>query len=166
MDWLNIRKSITGIVDKYKFVILIVALGIFFMMLPGETDPEIQPATQEITQTKASIEEELTQILSQIQGVGKVRVMITEMTGPETIYQVDEDRTEGEGSLSVRRETVIFSGNGTESGLVRTVTPATYLGAIIVCQGASSPSVRLAVSGAVSAVTGISTDRISVLEMK
>jgi len=36
----------------------------------------------------------------------------------------------------------------------------------VVCQGADDPAVRLAVSQAVSSVTGISTDRISVLKMK
>ena len=112
------------------------------------------------------MEEKLEQILSQIRGVGKVQVLITEQTGSETIYQVDEDRSEGDGSLRTKKETVIVSGGGSQSGLVQTVTPPTYLGAIIVCQGAGSPEVRLAVSNAVSAVTGISMDRISVLEMK
>lgn len=166
MDWVTQRKNLSAAFSKYKYVLLIVALGIFFMILPGGEDSEPVTATLPVAESEASITEQLCEILGQIQGVGKVKVLITEQTGAETVYQVDEDRTEGSDSLSVRTETVILSGDGEETGLIQTVTPPTYLGAIIVCQGADSPSVRLAVANAVSAVTGISTDRISVLKMK
>lgn len=166
MDWLKMRKTYSEFFDKYKYVLLIIGLGMFLMMLPSkkEDKPEAGPANT--VQSYDSLEEKLERILGQIRDVGKVQVMLTEQSGPETIYQVDEDRTEGEGSLRVKTETVILSGSGTHSALVQTVTPPTYLGAIIVCQGAGSPTVKLAVANAVSAVTGISMDRISVLEMK
>lgn len=166
MDWVTQRKNLSAAFSKYKYVLLIVALGIFFMILPDGEDSEQVTATLPVAESEASITEQLCEILGQIQGVGKVKVLITEQTGAETVYQVDEDRTEGSDSSSVRTETVILSGDGEETGLIQTVTPPTYLGAIIVCQGADSPSVRLAVANAVSAVTGISTDRISVLKMK
>lgn len=166
MDWVTLRKNASEVFAKYKFVVLIIALGVVFMMLPAGDSDESVTSTVPTAVEERSITEELCTILGQIQGVGKVSVMITEQTGAETVYQIDEDRTEGSDTLSIRRETVILSGNGTESGLIQTVTPPTYLGAIIVCQGADSPTVRLAVINAVSAVTGISTDRISVLKMK
>ena len=40
------------------------------------------------------------------------------------------------------------------------------VGAIIVCQGGDSPTVRLNIVEAVSNVTGIGSDRITVLKMK
>jgi len=49
---------------------------------------------------------------------------------------------------------------------VQQVNPPTYLGAVIVCQGADSASVRLAIVSAVGSVTGLSTDKITVLKMK
>lgn len=166
MDWMKIRNRISQHFDRYKYVLLIIGVGILLMLVPTQSDK--QPEAEQTVQANAGVqvEEKLEQILSQIRGVGKVQVLITEQTGSETIYQVDEDRSEGDGSLRTKKETVIVSGGGTQSGLVQTVTPPTYLGAIIVCQGAGSPEVRLAVSNAVSAVTGISMDRISVLEMK
>lgn len=166
MDWMKIRNRISQHFDRYKYVLLIIGVGVLLMLVPTQSDK--QPEAEQTVQANAGVqvEEKLEQILSQIRGVGKVHVLITEQTGSETIYQVDEDRSEGDGSLRTKKETVIVSGGGTQSGLVQTVTPPTYLGAIIVCQGAGSPEVRLAVSNAVSAVTGISMDRISVLEMK
>lgn len=166
MDWLNQGKNIHTAIQKYKYVILVVVLGIVFMTIPDSQRQSNTEPTPEYTESKPTITEELTAILSQIEGVGKVRVMITEESGEQTIYQTDEDRTEGESTDSIRKETVIISGSGSESGLIQTVTPPVYLGAIIVCQGADQSQVRLAVINAVSAVTGISSDRISVLKMK
>ena len=51
--------------------------------------------------------------------------------------------------------------------LVREVIePALLRGAIVVCQGAENPKVALSVVQAVAAVTGLSTNRITVLKMK
>ena len=166
MDWLKLRSQISERLNQYKYVVLVVALGIFLMVLPSQSEPEQEVPATVAVQTRDTTEEKLEQILGQIRDVGKVTVMLTEQTGSETVYQVDEDRDEGEGSLSIRKETVVLSSDGVQSGLVQTVSPPTYLGAIVVCQGAGSPSVKLAVANAVSAVTGISVDRISVLEMK
>ena len=166
MDWMKIRSRISQQVSQYKYVLLIIGVGILLMLLPTQSETKQESDLTGQAKTDASVEVKLEQILSQIRGVGKVRVLITEQTGSETVYQVDEDRTEGDGSLRLKKETVIVSGGGIQSGLIQTVTPPTYLGAIIVCQGAGSPEVRLAVTNAVSAVTGIGMDRISVLEMK
>ena len=166
MDWMKIRSRISQQLGQYKYVLLIIGAGILLMLLPTQSETKQEPDLTVQTKTDAPVEEKLEQILCQIRGVGKVQVLITEQTGSVTVYQVDEDRTEGDGSLRAKKETVIVSGGGVQSGLVQTVTPPTYLGAIVVCQGAGSPEVRLAVVNAVSAVTGISMDRISVLEMK
>lgn len=166
MDWMKIRSRISQQLGQYKYVLLIIGAGILLMLLPTQSETKQETDLTVQTKTDAPVEERLEQILCQIRGVGKVQVLITEQTGSETVYQVDEDRTEGDGSLRTKKETVIVSGGGVQSGLIQTVTPPTYLGAIVVCQGAGSPEVRLAVANAVSAVTGIGMDRISVLEMK
>ena len=111
--------------------------------------------------------EALEEILAQISGVGKVRVLLTEAAGAETVYQTDEDRSTSSDSQSLRTETVIITDSDREAhGLVRSVTPPVYLGAIIVCQGGDNPTIRLSIVEAVSNVTGISSDRITVLKMK
>lgn len=166
MDWVKTRTRLTDYFGRYKYVMLIVLIGLFLMLLPSQSGQEPKTVTPAAVSDQETTEERLEKILGQIRGVGKVQVLLTEQVGSETVYQVDEDRTEGDGNLSIKRETVIISGGGVQSGLVQTVTPPVYLGAIIVCQGAESPAVRLAVANAVSAVTGIGMDRISVLEMK
>jgi len=167
MDWIDIGGKAKGLIGKYKYVLLILCVGIILMSLPNSADTTSQneiPVSQEKSPTRA---EELEAILGQISGVGKVKVLLTEAAGAETVYQTDEDRSDSGDSKSIRVETVIITdSNREEQGLIRTVTPPVYLGAIIVCQGGDRPAVKLAVVQAVSSVTGISSERISVLKMK
>jgi len=167
MDRVEVQRKFQSWFKQYRYGILVVAIGIFLMMLPSKSEPvEHKETTLPEAPAALSVSEELSQILSQIQGVGKVQVMITEATGAETIYQTDLDRTQSTDSTTHREDTVVISNHDSDAGLIKTVTPPTYLGAIVVCQGGGDPAVRLAVSQAVSAVTGISTDRITVLKMK
>lgn len=153
------------LLGKYKFVLLILALGMLFMAAPQKQQEEPQPVAAVPQPTTTA--QELEEILSKIDGVGKTKVMLTEAAGSETVYQTNEDRAVTSGNESIRLETVIITNSDREEqGLVRTITPPVYLGAIIVCQGADNASVRLAVTQAVSAVTGMGTDRITVLKMK
>ena len=166
MDRLAFRKKVSAFLDKYKYVLLVIVLGLALMLWPTrKVDvPIVQPSAQPVQQL--SITEELSTILAQIRGVGRVRVMLTEQSGSRTHYQTDTSGTQDVDSTTHDSRTVLISSGGAESGLITSVSPPVYLGAIVVCQGADDPAVRLAVSQAVSSVTGITTDRISVLKMK
>ena len=61
---------------------------------------------------------------------------------------------------------MITGQNKQETGLVRQVIPPTYMGVVVVCEGADNPSLKLAIVDAVSKATGLGADRISVLKMK
>lgn len=166
MDWINSHLKPKELFEKYKFVLLILCIGILLMTLPDyKSEPVSHPAS-EITAAPEDMVSQLTEILGQIQGVGKVRVMITESAAAETVYQTDVDRSEDADSSTCRVETVIISRDGSEQGLIRSVTPPIYLGAVIVCQGGGDPRVQLAVTQAVASVTGLGTDHITVLKMK
>ena len=92
--------------------------------------------------------------------------MLTVQEGEEVLYQADENFSGNGDSADKRTDTVILSDTDrAESGLVRQVNPPVYRGAIIVCQGADDPAVRLAITEAVSKITGIGANCISVLRM-
>jgi len=160
-------EEIARIWVKYKYAIIILVVGILLMLLPdaGSGDKDVN-VSESLPLKTQSVSEELTGILEQIKGVGKVRLMLTVAGGEETIYQYDEDRTLGE-SGTIRAETVIITdASRNESGLIRQVLPENYRGAVVVCEGGDQPSVRLSVVQAVSGVTGLSSDKITVLKMK
>ena len=160
MDWIAIGQKAGKYFGKYKYVLLVLAVGVFLMTFPQiEGDSEVLP---EVTiREEKTLEQKLGSILSRIEGVGDVQVLLTEARGMESIYQTD-----GVSGSDGRRETVIITDDSrSESGLVRQVISPVYQGAIVVCQGGGNASVRLAVMEAVAHVTGISTSRITVLKM-
>ncbi len=155
-------KKILAFLGKYKFAILILALGLLLMAIPGRTESTV---TVQETQPEPEkdIAQELSRILSQIQGAGKVEVLLTLEAGEETLYQYDENLSD---SAQNRDTVTVTDGQRGQTGLVRQVLPATYRGAVVVCQGADDPRIRLAIVEAVSMATGLGADRISVLKMK
>lgn len=166
MDRRDIKERITAWVGKYKYVLLVVLVGIFLMVLPEGSGETSTPLPREQTDQPTSIAAELEEILSQIRGVGKVKVMITEASAAQTVYQTDTETTASGENTSSRVETVVIGSGSSREGLISTVTPPVYLGVVVVCQGGDQPNVKLAVVQAVAAVTGVGTDHISVLKMK
>lgn len=167
MDQLNFREKIMSFIGQYRYVILVVLIGLVLMMIPDRNETAMDSGTEVIVPETVSTQEMLEDILSQIEGVGKVRVLLTILEGERTFYEYDEDTSDTENSGSVRRDTVIISDeNRAEQGLIQQVIPPTYLGAIVVCQGGDKPSIQLAIVEAVSNTTGLSADRITVLKMK
>ncbi len=168
MDWISAKDKILEFLKKYKYAVLILVLGLVLMTLPERSvreQPSQEPTAQ--PETQPTTEDRLAEVLSQIQGVGKVQVLLTLSQGEETLYQTNNETVSSAESGTVRVETVIVSNaDRGESGLIRQVNPPTYLGALIVCQGGDRPAVQLAVVDAVSKVTGLGSDQISVLKMK
>lgn len=164
MELKDLKTKITKGIKQYKYAVLILILGLALMLIPGKMFS--QPAQQTQMEEKTEIRDPsamLEEILSQIQGAGKVRVLLSEAAGTRTVYQTDSDIS-GDSS---RLDTVIVTdGDRAQNGLIQQVVPATYLGAIIVCEGGDRAEVRLAIAEAVSRYTGLGIDRISVLKMK
>ena len=167
MDRVAIGKKILEIGRKYRYALLVLLIGLGLMLLPGqekETNTSNYQSTQEVK--SEDISQQLEEILSQIQGAGKVQVMLTVAEGEKIMYQTDEDLASGDSGTS-RWDTVIITGaDRGQSGLIEQVIPPVYRGAIIVCQGAQNASVRLAIVEAVSNITGLGADKISVVKMK
>lgn len=166
MDRVVLFEKAKDAVKKYRYVLLVLLAGLILMWLPVKTPAE--PA-ENITETKSipDLQSQLQEILSQIQGAGRVRVLLTEDSGEEILYQSDEQTNISEGGSDIRVETVLVTDTDrAQQGLVRRVEAPSYRGAVVVCQGADSPAVRLAVVEAVANATGLGTDRITVLKMK
>lgn len=160
MDWESGKGKLTAYLTKYRYFILALLAGIVLLVLPE------QPRAQDLPQTAAAepgkdLQQQLEEILVKMEGVGKVQVLLTEASGTNTIYQVDENRNQT--NLDT---VVVMNSQREETGLIKQVIPPQYRGAVIVCQGADRAGVRLAVVEAVKSVTGLSSDCIAVLKMK
>lgn len=167
MDWRNIGAKGTAWVKKNRYVVIVLLVGIILMALPQRSENGEEPVIHTSTEPTLTMEARLEEILCHIEGAGTVRVLLTERMGESVEYQIDEDVSTSGDSSAQRTSTVLVTGTDrTDQGLVRQINPPEYLGAVVVCQGGNDPTVRLAITEAVSRVTGLGTDRISVLKMK
>ena len=159
------KQRINALFSKYKYPILVALVGLGLMLLPSEQEPT-EPA-EPPRAVECSLEEKLEALLGRIEGAGQVSVLLTEKEGSQTLYQTDSQTDADESGSRRTDDTVLIEDeNRTESGLVRQTLSPVYRGAVILCQGADDPSVKLAVVEAVRCVTGLGADQISVQKMK
>lgn len=160
MDAVALKKKATQWVAKYKYLLLVLLVGIALMLIPEQSEKKVESSAPESHTVQMSLSKELEDILSKIDGAGQVKVLLTMSAGEQTIYQSD-------GNQADKKDTVIITdGNRAQSGLVQQVIPPLYRGAIILCQGADHAAIRLAITEAVSKVTGLDSSQISVLKLK
>lgn len=163
---MELTEKIMRWIRKYRFVVLILLIGVGLMLIPFGSKEESEAGNQPITPTQPDISEELSRILSQIDGAGEVSVMLTVRTGTSTVYQTDESVTNGENGSTKQDTVIVTDENRVQSGLIQHIIYPEYRGAIIVCQGADNVQVRLNIMEAVARITGLGMDKISVLKMK
>lgn len=149
--------------DKYRWAALVAAVGIVLMSWPfgagggrGSAETAAAPAARDLAR-------EMEAALSVMDGVGQVRVLLTEESDGERLLAQDVSlSSRGDGDRSRSAETVLTDlGSGEGPVVTRTVYP-TWRGALVVCEGGGNASVRLAVTRAVTALTGLSADRVAV----
>lgn len=169
MGKLELKGKLLDLGKKYRYAILIVFIGIGLMLLPGTSKNE---QTKEVKVPESTylqqpdISERLAQMLSKVQGAGKVEIMLTVAQGEKHIYQRDETITSGDSGTSKWDTVIITDEDRAQHAIVQQVNPPVYQGALVVCQGAENASVRLAIVDAVSKMTGLGADKISVVKMK
>ncbi len=161
---------------KYKYAALVGAAGLLLLAWPARGGPEA-PAEAVRTESRSgdaesleAAEERMERILSRIEGVGALDLMLTVESTDRREFAVDTElsysgATAAPDDYTRRTETVVVdSGGGDAPVTVRRDSPA-YRGALVVCEGAGSAEVRLAVTEAVASLTGLSSDRISVAKL-
>ena len=154
--------------ERYKYAALAALVGVGLLLIPvGEKEDtqRRQEAAEELQSLE--LQQQMEEILSVMSGVGQVKVLLTvDSDGERQLAQTTELSYSGavaspEDYLR-RSETVLVDGDsGEETVVVRTLYP-TYRGALVVCTGGDRAEVRLAVTEAVAALTGLTSDQITV----
>ncbi len=188
-EYLQEKKGKRGIENLVIFlilgVIIIIVASSFFS--EGEKQKKDAEAIQTIKLTSnkpvdelQDFEKRLEQILSEIEGAGNVKVMVTGDSDGEVVHAYndseesklqEEHNDTGIRSQSnekrVERELVFMDGE--TGGRVPVVTQKfkpEVKGVVVVADGAGSSTVRQNILNAVEALTGIPTHRIQVLKRK
>lgn len=168
MDIKKFKNTIDAFLKKYKYAVLVLVIGAVLMLLPSmQTSNSKKTVEPSQNASDYSVEDDLETILSCVKGVGKVKVMLKEVSGSETVYQTNQDISVTENGSDTRIEVITVSDSDrNELGLIKQVNPPVYQGAIILCEGADDPGIKLAITEAVSKITGLGADKIAVLKMK
>ena len=161
------RADAAALWKKYRLVILVILAGVLLMLLPSgektKKEPAL-PAGRESFSLEAT-SREMEEILGRIEGAGHLQLMLTLKSGSQLQLAEDTDRSEAEKETRADRSTVTLSrGGGTEDIVVTRQTYPVYRGAVIACEGADDASVRLALTEAVCALTGLSSDKVSIVK--
>ena len=135
--WEDVRKFII----QNKFWILIAVAffcGVFLLSFPSRQQDTAESESSALEEYKAELEDQLTQLCSSVEGVGKCKVMVTFSKGEENTYK---------GSAIVQTK------------------PAVVLGVTVVCEGGSSKSVSAEITRMMCALFDIGANRVAVLKL-
>ena len=129
--------------------------------------------------TQDTLALQLEEILGQIEGVGKVKVLITYSQTSQTVPMYNEDtsqkdteETDTSGGTrkiietDVQKEIIYQETDGEKTPITQSVVSPKVEGAIITVKGASDATIKTNIIQAVEAVTGLATHKIQVFEMK
>ncbi|MDR3091223.1 MAG: hypothetical protein LBU36_03350 [Clostridiales bacterium] len=149
---------------------------------PGSAAPETpksRAAEESAGEYEKNLESRLSEILSQAEGAGKVRVMLTLSQGREIIVGEDasaesavtkETDDSGGSRQNEQRKSetkkIILSGGGESAPLVLKEIFPRIEGVVIVARGGADPAVKDALTRACAALLGIETHKIQVLKMR
>ena len=152
ISWPKGMERWKAVLDRYRYALLVIAAGVLLLLLPtGESFFQLE-----------ELEEKLARTLSGIHGAGETEVMLTLKSGSRQVLAQDT-QSRGEGERSVSTVTLGRGSGSQEVVPLQTVAPQ-FRGALVVCAGGDDPGVRLQVIRAVSALTGLGSDCITVCQ--
>ena len=168
MRWKEGGIDVSALWKKYRFVILVILAGVVLMLLPTHSSDKKEPLSEPSGRETFSLEHEearMEEVLGRIEGAGRLQLMLTLQSGSQLQLAEDSDLTAAEDEQRTERSTVTLSrGSGVEDIVVTQQIYPVYQGAVVVCQGADNAAVRLALTEAVCALTGLSSDKVSIVK--
>lgn len=176
IPWKKWRDKAPELLGKYKYVLIVLLAGVLLLLWPGgekktDEEPPVAVTTQgpEEDFSVSALEEKLARTLSKVRGAGDVSVMLTVQGGSRRVLAQDAKNTRSaDGGSEVQSTTVVVSGGaGAGEGpvLVQQLYPR-FQGALVVCSGGGDADVRLKLMEAVSALTGLGADKITICQGK
>lgn len=146
---------------RYRYVLLAILAGAVLLLMPGEkerTGKDSAPES-EISFDLEAVESRLEHILSQIQGAGRVTVMLTMKEGSRQVLAKDTRISDREQSSTA---VVVSAGSGQEQAVFLQSIYPKYQGALVVCDGGGDARIKLELLEAVRALTGLGTEKIAI----
>ena len=168
-------EKLKEIAKKPLFLKAMTALGVLMIIiilisdLSGDDEKKSREdlPVNEISFTSADIyaaetEDRLCEILTEIEGVGKAKVMLTITSTEEYVYA----ETLKKGTSQSENSYVIIDKGSQKEALLKKINNPAVSGVLVVCEGGDDPRVCERIYIAVSTALNIPTSKIYVAEMK
>ena len=145
-------------------VIGILLIGASELVAPSESKDETA-VTLTAEQVERALEERITTLLRQVEGVGACRVMVTLESGSRAVYAADTTSSIGaDGSSAFHEQYLkVDTANG-PVGLLLTQLQPTVKGVAVVCDGGGDATVQQRVMQVVSTAFHVSERRVCVVK--
>lgn len=170
-------------------ILVVVVISINYIWNDGNQKNEINKNMNQSNDVKEvsnmqnnedETEQKLEEILSTIDGVGRVKVMIMYSSGSTFVPIYDENNktsntTESDDSGGTRtiiendeQKSIVYKENsdGTKEPITKNIESPKIEGAIITATGAESSEIKEKIISAVEAATGLATHKIQVFKME
>ena len=169
----DLKKLVLPIIKKYKIIFIVIFAGVLLLLIPGSKAPEKKSSAQSAAAPQSipggesfvslrETEQRLESILAQAAGVGRVRVILSTKNSGRANYAFDLRESETDQEQSIK---TIADNDGERALLIDYAAP-TFLGAIVICDGADDIHVRTSLFNAIEAFCGINTSKITIIKMK
>lgn len=164
--------------DKRNKIVAFLVLGILLLLCSNgiwsdkEEKMPIESETAEATNPKQEdVEEKMEQVLSKVEGAGKVQVMLTYSTTKEQILAREEktEKSKGETEESLRMEDTLVlaeNGQGSQEPVVLTEQAPKVEGVVIVAEGGDDAVVSSRLNCAAQALLDVPPHKIAILKME
>lgn len=184
---LNIPKRFGDLLKGDKKVRIIVAIGILGITLillselitpKNKAKQEVSSTSDSISMSKEMLEEQVYDLITSIDGVGRAKVMVTLETSVEYVYakeaktdtDVTRDISNGKSTKTTQKdkseETYIFvDGSDGKQALLTTEKAPRVKGVVVVCEGGDDKLVQSRIIDAVTTAFDIGANRVCVTKM-
>jgi len=173
--------NLKHISKKHLYLVAVIGLMLIGLsnILNTSNDTDIEEPSFSISKYCSSEEQRLENILSHIDGVGKVHVMMTLENGVEYRYAADEKQSEDsvftyssgsenpskvEQTENSQQSYILIGSTGDKKPLVVTELSPSVKGVVVVCSGASDAVIRHRVTEAVTTAMGINSLQVCVIQ--
>lgn len=143
-------------------------IGLLLILISDCSKNDDHKSTQETTITtvddyRMNLEINMQNLINNVFGAGDTKVMITLATGEKNIYAEEiKKQSNADGSSEFESNYITVNSGGEKSALISSTQPPQIMGVVVLCEGGSKPSVKEDIYNIVSALTGLSSDKIFV----
>ena len=146
-------------------IVLLGLLGMACILLSSLLSPKTEQTAEQAVSSeqetyRLALQEQLTEMLTSISGVGQAEVLVTLEGSEQYRYAQDDDRTVSD--TQVRSSTSYVTVGGSREALVESVSHPGITGVVVSCEGGASSTVQEAVYKAVSVACGLPVSQIYV----